>query len=120
MKKILLVDDSVAVVTSWMDLLTKAGYECCSAADGVDGLEAFRAQHPDLIIVDQLMPRMTGLEMIAAVRVESPKVPIVLLTTISSKEMRAKATALGVACYGIKPITQESMMMLVRKLLPNV
>ena len=67
-KKILIADDEPAIIEILKTSLAAAGYETCSARDGVEALEKVKSEKPDLIIMDVLMPRMTGLDAIKKIR----------------------------------------------------
>ncbi|MFH0985336.1 MAG: response regulator [Candidatus Omnitrophota bacterium] len=81
-KKILVVDDVPAMVDLLCVHLTKAGYTACSAGDGLEALEKVESENPDLIIMDVLMPKMTGFEALQRLR-EDPKwrdLPVIVIS----------------------------------------
>jgi len=61
-RKILIVDDEPAIIDILSSRLQASGYEICIARDGVESIEKVKSEKPDLIIMDVLMPRMTGFE----------------------------------------------------------
>ena len=71
-KKILIVDDEPAIVEILSSRLKASGYEVCSASDGVEACEKVKSEQPNLIIMDVLMPRMTGFEAMKKIR-EDPQ-----------------------------------------------
>lgn len=93
-KTILAVDDSSSLRQMVAFSLKAAGYQVVEAVDGQDGLEKAKLQTVDLVLTDQNMPRMDGLELIKLLRELEPiqKVPILMLTTESSDEDEVERT----------------------------
>jgi CheY-like chemotaxis protein len=90
MKKILLVDDSKLLRTANARILAKAGYEVLTAADGEEGLKIAQSQVPDLLVLDMMLPKLSGVEVLQAVR-KNPStqaLPVIVLTSLS--EMNRK------------------------------
>ena len=80
--RVLIVDDHEAVRKALRRLLTAEGYEVCGdAADGTEVIHAVRKHHPDLILIDLLMPTMSGIDAAREVLAEFPAMLIVLMTT---------------------------------------
>lgn len=84
MKKILLVDDDVEFCEAAKLLLDSEGYEVILAYDGKEGLEKARAEKPNLVILDVMMPEMNGYDVCVVVKAdpELKKIPVVLLTAV--------------------------------------
>jgi CheY-like chemotaxis protein len=84
--KILIVDDEPAIVDILRARLVAAGYEVCSAGDGVEALKKVKSEKPDLIIMDVLMPRMTGFEAMKKIREdpESRGIPALMISAKGS------------------------------------
>jgi two-component system sensor histidine kinase and response regulator WspE len=78
--RILVVDDASSVRQLKVDLLLDSGYDVEEARDGADGWEALQNGHYDLVITDNTMPRMTGVEMIEKLRSASMTVPVIMAT----------------------------------------
>ena len=90
MKKILLVDDSKLLRTANARMLVKAGYEVLTAADGEEGLKIVHNQVPDVLVLDMMLPKLSGVEVLQAVR-KNPStqaLPVIVLTSLS--EMNRK------------------------------
>jgi len=88
---ILVVEDEPAMCQTLMDNLVSEGFNVLQAKDGVEGLAVSSAHHPDLILLDILMPQMDGLAMMQKLRAQDAwgkKVPIILLTNLSPDEDR--------------------------------
>jgi CheY-like chemotaxis protein len=79
-QRILVVDDANSVRRLKVDLLLDSGYDVEEARDGADGWEALQAGHYDLVVTDNTMPRMTGVEMIEKLRTARMTVPIIMAT----------------------------------------
>jgi DNA-binding response OmpR family regulator len=69
---LLIVDDDAAVAGILTSELTEAGFEAVRAADGQEGLELFKRCRPDLVLTDDVMPRLSGFELIEAIRLSRP------------------------------------------------
>jgi CheY-like chemotaxis protein len=87
MTKILLVDDSKFLRLAAERGLTRAGYDVCSAGDGLHALELARILHPDLILLDMLLPGMSGPDVLKALKKDpaTADIAVVVLTGLSSK-----------------------------------
>jgi len=83
-KKILIVDDVPVIIEVLGARLVTAGYEVCSARDGVEAIEKVESDKPDLIIMDVLMPKMTGFEAMRKIR-DNPKSRHIPAIVISAK-----------------------------------
>lgn len=80
MPRILCIDDNAHGLTARRLLLEGLGYKVTVAGSGREGLEAFRNQKADLIIVDYRMPQMNGAEVVKEIKRENPKLPVILLS----------------------------------------
>jgi len=87
MIKILLVEDSKFLRLATERALARAGYEMSSATDGEEALRAARAKPPDLILLDMLLPKMSGPEVLKALKedVSTRAIPVVVMTGMSQK-----------------------------------
>jgi CheY-like chemotaxis protein len=79
-RRILVVDDAGSVRRSKVNLLVNSGYQVVEAKDGADAWEALQNSHYDLVITDNTMPRMTGVEMIEKLRSARMTVPVIMAT----------------------------------------
>ena len=118
-KTILAVDDSGSLRQMVAFSLTAAGYQVVQAVDGQDGLNKARDQIVDLVLTDQNMPNMDGLTLIKSLRGMSSyqKVPILMLTTESSDEMKAKGRAAGANGWLVKPFDPKRLIDVVQKVI---
>lgn len=78
MKKILLVDDEEGIQMLYREELEEEGYQVISAYTGEEGLEKFKAESPDLVILDIQMPGINGIETLRQMKMENPKLPVIL------------------------------------------
>jgi CheY-like chemotaxis protein len=87
MAKILLVEDSKFVRLAIERALTRAGYEMASATDGPEALTLAHDKQPDLILLDMLLPKMTGLDVLKALKKDpfTKKIPVIVMTGLSQK-----------------------------------
>ena len=107
---ILVVDDSAEMVGFLREyILSPQGYRMLSAGDGQTGLEMAVAHKPDLIMLDMSMPRMTGMEMLAALRQTDCRAPVIFMTMHGSEIVAVEAFRLGVRDYLAKPFTVEEV-----------
>jgi DNA-binding response OmpR family regulator len=106
--RILVVDDEERIVHFLTTKLKASGYEVLTAGDGVKGLEQLHAQEPDLVVLDLLMPRMNGLEMLKELRSFST-VPVIILTAKGADADRIKGLHLGADDYLPKPFNPDEL-----------
>ena len=106
--RILVVDDEERILNFLSTKLKASGYEVLTATNGVKGLEQVQAQEPDLVVLDLLMPKMDGLEMLKQVRTFSP-VPVIILTAKGTDTDRIKGLQLGADDYLAKPFNPDEL-----------
>ena len=113
---ILVVDDEPKIVRLARDYLEKNGFRVVTAADGPSALAMARREHPDLIVLDLLMPGMDGREVCRVLRAESD-VPIIMLTALSEESDQIVGLELGADDYIVKPFSPRALVARVRALL---
>ena len=121
-ERILFVDDEEMLATMGKKILEQLGYTVSAYSHSMEALEAFRndpAQF-DLVITDQTMPELTGTELAQGILKIRPDVPIILCTGFSHLVNEETAKAIGVREFTLKPFTQSSIGLLVRKVLDEV
>jgi len=117
--KILVAEDSSMVRRLVAARLAADGYEVLEAADGEQALMLARTEHPDLLILDKVMPKFDGFEVVRALR-EDPRtagLPIVMLTERTSEEDVLGGLNLGVEEYMPKPFSPRELSVRVRRVL---
>ena len=106
--RILVVDDEERILNFLSSKLKASGYEVLKASNGLEGLEQAQAQEPDLIVLDLLMPKMDGLEMLKELRSFS-MVPVIILTAKGADADRIKGLQLGADDYLPKPFNPDEL-----------
>ena len=102
--KVLVVDDDPALLPLIVNTFAREGYEVYSASDGKEALREFFANHPDLVILDIMMPRMDGWETCRRIR-EVSEVPIIMLTARGQEEDVVRGLDYGADDYLTKPFS---------------
>lgn len=115
-KKVLVVDDDVKIVELVKLYLNRDGYNVVNAYDGKEALRLARESHPDLIVLDIMLPGMDGLEICRLLRNES-SVPIILLTAKTTEQDRIVGLDLGADDYVTKPFSPKELAARVRAVL---
>lgn len=103
-RRILIVEDEPSLMAALVDKFTQEGFAVLSAKDGHDGLEVALHDHPDLILLDIILPIMDGMTMLYKLRGDpwGKGVPVILLTNLSEAERVAKSLSQGVHDYLVK------------------
>ena len=101
---VLVIDDDQTLLDLLAEHLSRAGYRTVTAASGLTGLQAFYEHHPDLIILDVMMPRMDGWTVCERLR-EVSDAPIIMLTAKAEEFDRLRGFRLGVDDYVVKPFS---------------
>ena len=117
MSKILIVEDEPDMVVGLKDNFEFEGYEVATASDGESGLEAARAQKPDLIVLDVMLPKLSGLEVCKTLRGEGFEAPIVMLTARGQEIDKVVGLELGADDYVTKPFSITELLARVRAVL---
>lgn len=105
-KKVCIIDDEASIRDIYQTALSADGYEVVTAVDGEDGLRVIREQKPDIILVDIMMPKMDGLELMREIRKDSDfhKIPIIVMTNVDDRNIAQKAGNLNVEFYLTKSL----------------
>lgn len=115
-KRVLVIDDDVKTVELVKLYLNRDGYRVITAYDGLEGLRLAREAHPDLIVLDLMLPGMDGLEICRTIREESD-VPIIMLTARTTDEDKLTGLGLGADDYVTKPFSPRELAARVRVVL---
>lgn len=109
--KVLAIDDSRTIRHLLSVTLGDAGFEVTTAVDGVDGVETFQDAQADVVITDINMPNMDGFGVISAIREGgiNNRVPILVLTTESGDDLKARARDAGATGWIVKPFDDVSL-----------
>jgi len=114
---VLAIEDDPAILRGLSDNLRFEGYEVVTATDGETGYQLQRQRKPDLILLDLMLPRMSGLELCRKLRGEGIQTPILMLTACSEEPDRVLGLDLGADDYVTKPFSVRELMARVRALL---
>ena len=115
-KRILFVDDEASIRAS-LKVVLEPTYDVLSAASAREGLDLFRRESPDLILLDVVMPGMDGLTLLKTMRAEDARIPVIMLTGTKTVKTAVEAMKLGAADYLSKPFDVEELRLVVAKTL---
>src|SRR5438876_4786155 len=118
--RILIVEDEPAMVAGLRDNFEYEGYEVISAGDGVEGLDRALSENPDLVVLDVMMPRMSGLDVCKQLKVKKPSLPIIMLTARGQEINKVVGLELGADDYVTKPFSIRELMARVKAVLRRV
>ncbi|HEY5763174.1 MAG TPA: response regulator [Rhodocyclaceae bacterium] len=118
-KKVLIADDEQNIVISVEFLLKREGFTVSVAGDGEEALAKVRADRPDLVVLDVMMPKKTGFEVCQEMRVDAAlkHVRVLMLTAKGRDTEVAKGLALGADAYMTKPFSTAELVAKVKELL---
>ena len=120
MIKILVVEDDPAILRGLADNLRFEGYDVCTASDGQTAYSVYNTNHPHLIVLDLMLPRLSGLELCRKLRSEGVQIPILMLTAKSEESDRVLGLDLGADDYVTKPFSLRELLARIRALLRRV
>ncbi|MDR1020797.1 MAG: response regulator transcription factor [Synergistaceae bacterium] len=113
-KRILAAEDNPAILTGLADLLRLEGYDVVEASDGRKALELFKSSRPDLVILDVMMPFVSGYDVCREIRRYDRSTPILMLTAKTAEVDRVVGLELGADDYIVKPFGMAELMARVR------
>ena len=116
MTKILIVEDEESVLDPLELLLTKEGFSIETARDGREALEKFAKTNPDLILLDLMLPEISGTEVCRQIRVKS-QVPIIMLTAKDTEVDKVVGLELGADDYVVKPYSKAELVARIKAVL---
>ncbi len=119
MKRILIVDDEERIVQTVKAYLDQEGFKTYTASDGEEALRAFEEKGPDLIVLDLMLPHLSGIEVTKKIRATS-NVPIIMLTAKASEADRVVGLELGADDYVVKPFSPRELVARVRAVLRRI
>src|SRR5450432_2748174 len=115
--KILIVEDEPNMVAGLRDNFEYEGFQVLTALDGVEGLETALKHSPDLVLLDVMMPRMSGLEVCKQLKAKRPSLPIIMLTARGQEVDKVVGLELGADDYVTKPFSIRELLARVRAVL---
>ena len=117
MSRVLVIEDEPAILRGLADNLRFESYEVLTAADGETGLELLRTRQPDLVILDLMLPRMSGCDVCRKARASGIETPILMLTARAQEMDRVAGLDLGADDYVTKPFSLPELLARIRALL---
>jgi DNA-binding NtrC family response regulator len=118
--KILVIDDEPILRDSLEVALKTSDYEVLTARTGEEGLEQFRKENPDLILLDHWLPGINGDEVLRRIKEEEPEIPIIIMTAQGSIEMAVSLMKMGAFDFLVKPFELDQVENLIKKGLDRV
>jgi DNA-binding response OmpR family regulator len=111
-RKILVIDDETIIAETVTLILQSRGYEVISAPNGAEGLIKVKDEHPDLILLDIMMPVMNGHDTCARLKADrnTKKIPVIMFTGQSERDAVLKAYQIGANDYILKPFTMVTLL----------
>lgn len=118
----LVCDDDASFRHMVRDILDSRGVEVIEAADGLEALAIFRAEHVDLVVTDFLMPRVDGMQVVRSIRLsgERGRIPLILMSAISKGNVLAGKPKAGPDHYINKPFKPKKMAKLLDRVLSKI
>ena len=106
--KILIVDDETEIRELVTGVLEMEGHQVVTASNGMEAMERLEKDQPDLVVLDLMMPVISGLEVLADIR-QKGAVPVILLTALESEDNRVRGLRLGADDYVVKPFSPREL-----------
>ena len=118
-RRVLIVDDEPSIAKILRKQMEVAGFDVTVAVDGEEGLAKIREGHPELVVLDVMLPKMNGHQVCAAVKSDPAvkAIPILMLTAKAQRQDQQEALSCGAEGYLTKPFQLEELLAKVRELL---
>jgi DNA-binding response OmpR family regulator len=118
-KKILLIDDELDVLRTSVILLEMAGFKVVTATDGIDGLRKARAENPDLIILDVMLPNLDGYKICRILKFDEKykQIPIIMLTARAQESDKKMSKEVCADVHITKPFSPDELIKKIHELL---
>ncbi len=113
--QLLWVDDEIELLKAHILFLTKKGYEVTTVSNGTDAIDQCRQQTFDLVLLDEMMPGLSGLETLAKIKEISPATPVVMVTKSEEENIMDQAIGSKIADYLIKPVNPNQILLTLKK-----
>lgn len=114
-RRILWADDEIDLLKPHILFLKNKGYEVTTANNGRDALDMVMAASFDLVILDENMPGLTGLETLALIKEQRPEVPVIMITKSEEENIMDQAVGSKIADYLIKPVNPSQILIAIKK-----
>jgi len=114
-KKILIIDDEPQLVESLAVRLKASDYAVQTAPDGVSGINKFKEEPPDLVILDIMMPGLSGLDVLKELKQLNSSLPVIMLTAYGTPQSAIEALHLGAYDHLSKPFNTATLLEMIKK-----
>lgn len=121
MTKVLVVDDEADIVSALSIRLKALGYDVITAVDGLDALEKARKEHPDLILLDIMLPKLDGYKVSRMLKFDEKykDIPIIMITAKVKEDERKIGMDVGANAYFTKPFKPDELVAKIKEILAN-
>src|SRR5215471_5915617 len=116
MERMLVIEDDRALYKPLQHVFEADGFQLDFAADGAAGIESFRNAHPSLVVLDVMLPKVHGREVLKTIRGESPAVPLIILSAVADEVEKILLLELGADDYVTKPFSPRELLARVHSL----
>ncbi|MBR1545705.1 MAG: bifunctional response regulator/alkaline phosphatase family protein [Prevotella sp.] len=114
---LLWADDEMELLRPHLLFLEKKGYEVVTVTNGIDAIEECRQHTFDLVLLDEMMPGLTGIETLQRIKELQPTVPVVMVTKSEEEDIMNQAVGQNIADYLIKPVNPNQILLTLKKLI---
>jgi len=115
--RILWVDDEVDSLQSQQIFLTQKGYEVVTFTNGYDAIEYLGSNAIDVVLLDETMPGLSGLETLSRIKMDHPHLPVVLITKNETENLMNEAIGRQISDYLIKPVNPNQVLLSLKKIM---
>lgn len=115
--RLLIVDDDETVASVVVTYLERAGHEARHLGDGLEAMDSVRANAPDLLVLDLMLPGLDGIEVCRRVRASWPHLPVIMLTALAEPQDRIAGLEVGADDYVTKPFSPRELVLRVDSVL---
>lgn len=113
--KLLWVDDEIELLKAHIIFIEKKGYEVATASNATDAIDACRRENFDLILLDEMMPGLTGIQAVPIIKEIQPSTPVVMVTKSEEENIMDQAIGSKIADYLIKPVNPNQILLTLKK-----
>ena len=117
--RILWVDDEIENLQSQILFLRNKGYEVTAKTNGFDAIEFVKENGVDVVLLDETMPGITGLETLAKIKENNQQIPVVLITKNETENLMDEAIGSQITDYLIKPVNPNQVLLSLKKIIDN-
>lgn len=119
MPKVLVVDDAMFMRTKASRLLSQEGYTVVEGSNGAEAIERYKAEKPDLVLMDITMPVLDGIGALKEIKAFDAEAKVIMVTALGQRSMVLEAIRAGARDFVVKPFQPEKLMEAVKKQCPN-